>query len=254
MSQENSFMSEDNNFISEDNNLISEDDNFISEEKNYKDLGKWLWIIFWMTIAATVITLLLDNSIAAKYIPGNEMIDNIFGLVFLLARSVIIYKLYTVNKKYQLSGVLGIISVIMISVERFAFSDGSKAWSLLVTVPALVIYAISGIIEMKAHSLVLKDVNDKMSKRWNILSYLYLGSVITFIVGVLIVWILYLTTNSSGFSLNILQNVTDVYLTIMWIALILLAVGTFVIVIVGIMQIIYLFLTAKFLRKNYNMT
>ena len=99
MSQENSFMSEQNSLISEDNNFISEDDNFISEEKNYKDLGKWLWIIFWMTIAATVITLLLDNSIAAKFIPGNEMIDNIFGLVFLLARSVIIYKLYTVQGK-----------------------------------------------------------------------------------------------------------------------------------------------------------
>ena len=142
----------------------------------------------------------------------------------------------------------------MLFVEKFAFSDEYKAWSLLVTVPALIIYAISGIIEMKAHSLVLKDLNDKMSKRWNILKYLYLGSVISFTAGAMIIQIMSFLTDSSGFSFDIFQNAPDAFLGIFMVALILIAVGTAVIVIVEIMHIIFLFITAKFFRKNYNMT
>lgn len=220
----------------------------MSEEKNFKELGKWLWIIFWMTIAVTVISLLLDNGIAAKYIPGNVLIDKIIAGVFLLTRAIIIYKLFPMQKKYQISGILGILAVVMFAVESIVFIDGKyDAWSLIVTIPALIIYVISGIMEMKAHSLVLEEVNDKMSRRWNISKNLYIGGLISFIIGVLIILLLNLITGSSSFNFDNFQNV----MVMLVISMILIFVGTALILVVNILQIVYIFLTAKFLKKNY---
>ncbi|MBR3041935.1 MAG: hypothetical protein IKH94_04600 [Eubacterium sp.] len=220
----------------------------MSEEKNFKELGKWLWIIFWMTIAVTVISLLLDNGIATKYIPGNVLIDKIIAGVFLLTRAIIIYKLFPMQKKYQISGILGILAVVMFAVESIVFIDGKyDAWSLIVTIPALIIYVISGIMEMKAHSLVLEEVNDKMSRRWNISKNLYIGGLISFIIGVLIILLLNLITGSSSFNFDNFQNV----MVMLVISMILIFVGTALILVVNILQIVYIFLTAKFLKKNY---
>lgn len=220
----------------------------MSEEKNFKELGKWLWIIFWMTIAVTVISLLLDNGIAAKYIPGNVLIDKIIAGVFLLTRAIIIYKLFPMQKKYQISGILGILAVVMFAVESIVFIDGKyDAWSLIVTIPALIIYVISGIMEMKAHSLVLEEVNDKMSRRWNISKNLYIGGLISFIIGVLIILLLNLITGSSSFNFDNFQNV----MVMLVISMILIFVGTALILVVNILQIVYIFLTAKFLKNNY---
>ena len=220
----------------------------MSEENNFKELGKWLWIIFWMTIAVTVISLLLDNGIATKYIPGNVLIDKIIAGVFLLTRAIIIYKLFPMQKKYQISGILGILAVVMFAVESIVFIDGKyDAWSLIVTIPALIIYVISGIMEMKAHSLVLEEVNDKMSRRWNISKNLYIGGLISFIIGVLIILLLNLITGSSSFNFDNFQNV----MVMLVISMILIFVGTALILVVNILQIVYIFLTAKFLKKNY---
>ena len=221
----------------------------MNEEKNFKELGKWLWIIFWMTIAVTIISLLLDNGIAAKYIPGNELIDKIIAGIFLLTRSIIIYRLFTMQKKYQAAGILGILAVIMFAVESIVFIDGKyDAWSLIVTIPTFIIYAISEIMEMKAHSLVLEEAHDKMSRRWNILKNLYIGSLISFVFGALIIILLNLITGSLSFNFD---NTTNVMVMLV-IGVILISVGIILILIVSIMKIVFIFLTAKFLRKNYS--
>ena len=202
-----------------------------------------------MTIAVTIISLLLDNGIAAKYIPGNELIDKIIAGIFLLTRSIIIYRLFTMQKKYQAAGILGILAVIMFAVESIVFIDGKyDAWSLIVTIPTFIIYAISEIMEMKAHSLVLEEAHDKMSRRWNILKNLYIGSLISFVFGALIIILLNLITGSLSFNFD---NTTNVMVMLV-IGVILISVGIILILIVSIMKIVFIFLTAKFLRKNYS--
>ena len=73
----------------------------MNDTNSAKVLGKWLWVIFWMTIAATIESILLGNELAEKIIPGCALIDTIIALVFFLVRSVIIYKLSTVEKNIK---------------------------------------------------------------------------------------------------------------------------------------------------------
>jgi len=186
-------------------------------------LGKWLSVLFWLVIPSTVASLMTNENITsavpALFIPGM-----ILQALTVLAYAIILLQLSKLELRYQTAAVcylLGSGATILLNL----FTGGENAgWTLLITIPAAIMSMVAKYNEFNAHSDVLLNVDSELSYKWNTLWKWYIGCYAVILGSVLLIAIAAL--------LGVLVMLAA-------------AIG---IVVVSILEMIYLYKTAKAFR------
>ncbi len=187
-----------------------------------KLLGKWLWVLFWLVIPASLAGLLENNTVASISRPLYQ-----FGIYLNVATSgaygLILVKLHSVEPKYRTAGICLLISA---GIQLLSALIGNLGSSLLLLLPGVILGLVSTYQEYTAHSLVLVGLDNELSAKWERLWKWQIG-----LLGALLGCVLLL----------IISPLLGV------LVMIAAAIG---IIVVSIVKLVYLYKTAKCFRNH----
>lgn len=132
-------------------------------------LGKWLWVLFWLNIPSAVAGVLTNDQVA-DLVPGMYWAGHLLSTVCGVAYCVILLKLAAVEPRYRTAGVCGLASMgLGVLLLLVSGAEAAPAWSLLLTLPSLVVTLVREYSECMANAAVLADVDRVLSDRWTVL-------------------------------------------------------------------------------------
>lgn len=196
-----------------------------------KDVGKWLWIYFWMLIPSLISSFMTNNTIV-QVLPGlkfpGEILDTLVGiaecvLLFLLSKEEEIY-----GYAAWIRAVLVVIGVAMLPVPD-DFLAGSQLLSALVLIVTMALGAASIYYECEANQTVLNGVDDALAEKWQKLWKRYWVVLVVLLAGTLVA---------------MMQSVFTAVVGLL--AVLAASIGT---IVVSIQRLIYLYNTAKLFRE-----
>lgn len=187
-------------------------------------LGKWLTVLFWMVIVVNVMALVGNDSVYAV-VPALELPFVIFFRLFSCAYGGILVMLAGSYWRYGSAGWLMIAQSVInllatLTEEHMAFLSGILAFV------AVGIALAAEFQRFHAHAEVLEDVDSELSEKWCRLWYWSIGSIATTVLSPLLAAIL------SKFM-----------------AVIVILAALIIMVVVGILEIVYLYRTARCFRE-----
>lgn len=188
-------------------------------------LGKWLWILFWLVVPATIAGIMKNENIM-KVAPGVYLAGQILNAACSVVYGAILLKLSSAESNYRTAGILTLITagVSILSTVLFGASE-EPSWAQLIIVPAAVVGLFREYFEYKAHSCVLMGTDNDLSERWTKLWK----------------WFIYCTIGIIGGAVLILFAPL--------IGAVLLIVALVGWAIVSIVKLVYLYRTAKMFRR-----
>lgn len=187
-------------------------------------LGNWLWILFWLIVPSTI-TGIMGNEYMMNTAPGIYMTGQFLNSVCSVAYGAILYRLSTEENRYRIAGICVLVSAIA-NVFVVIISGAAKAptWSLLITLPMVIVALVGEYNEYVAHSLVLMEVDSELSEKWRTLWRRYISCMLALYGSIVLMLIFPLLG-----------------------AIVMLG-ATIGILVVRIMKLIYLYRTAKVFR------
>lgn len=191
-------------------------------ERNIKLLGSWLWVLFWLVIATSVVRVVFNDSLTAEN-PSIKTGVDIFNLVSGIAYSLILLRLAPVSDHYRYSGIAGFVCAGISFASTFITASGA---ALIVTLIASVFGFIREFQEYMGHGHATQEVDPDMTNKWCKLWYWYFGSLCAVCIGSVLAFM--------GSGLGVLA----------------VLLGTATTAVASIIKIIYLYSTAS-LFKNY---
>lgn len=132
-------------------------------QQNAQKLSAWLWPIFWLMIAQTVVSL-LNNDVVTAILPVMEKIAPILMGIFAAAVGICYLMLREVDPRYQ---AVGIIQLVVAAYDLIAdrFLKGPVLASVaLVAVLVLTVYCKYS--QCMAHAEVLHGLHDWLEEKW----------------------------------------------------------------------------------------
>ena len=188
-------------------------------------LGKWLWVLFWLNIPGTVAGLMVNNYVAGL-LPGMYWAGVLLSAACSVAYGLILLKLGAEETRYRTAGICGLVSTGVSALLLLVYGMGTvPAWSMLITLPMLVVSLVREYNEYTANAVVLADVDRVLSDRWTVLwkwAVACFAATLGGTLGVLIVPVLGLLVVMAG------------------------GIGT---IVVSILKLIYLYRSAKTFRE-----
>ncbi len=205
--------------------LVAEEDRKKRITQKALFLGKWLWILFWLVIPATL-TGFMTNETIVGWFPSLNLPGQILSTICSVAYGLILLKLSSEDEHYRTSGICFLV-VAAVSVVVVCISGGRNdvTWTLILTLPAAVVSLFGEYHEYMGHAEVLNSVDTELSEKWRNLWKWYIG-LFAALVGVIIVTLI----------APILGMLT----------LLIVSIG---ILIVSILKLVYLYRTAKLFRE-----
>lgn len=188
-------------------------------------LARWLWILFWLIIPSTVGGL-LGNETLAQLSPGLYFAGKLLNAASCLVYGGILLKLGSENYNYRISGICTLIAGgVTALITLISGTAEPQLWTLLFTVPMMIVELVGEYNEYTGHSEVLLKLDPDLSEKWSKL------------------WIWYLSMFLSMFGCILLVAILPTLA-----ALILLA-SLIGLVVVSILKLIYLYRTATLFRE-----
>lgn len=188
-------------------------------------LGKWLWILFWL-IVPNIIAGLMSNETTAELAPALYIPGQILNGACSLAWGLILLKLGTEEDGYRTAGVCSLIAAAA-SLLTTAISGSQEAagWTLIITIPAVVVGLVGEYHEFMAHSAVLTGVDNELAEKWEKLWKWYIIMMLSLLGSILVM---------------LLAPVLGLLVVLA------AAIG---LIVVEILRLVYLYRTAKVFRK-----
>lgn len=188
-------------------------------------LGKWLWILFWLIVPATIAGI-MGNEAVMNAAPGVYLIGRILGAVCSMAYGAILLKLPSEGGRYRTAGICALVcATVNILVALMFDASDVPTWSLLITLPTAIVALGGEYNEYYAHSAVLTGVDDDLSRKWITLWKCYIGCFLGLLGSIL---------------LTLIVPILGLFV------LIGTSIGT---IIASIMKLVYLYKTAKVFRE-----
>lgn len=186
-------------------------------------MGKWLWVLFWMIIPATLADIMTINVVASRF-PLLYLVGLILKLICSIGYGLIILKMSSENGRYHTSGLCYLVTAAVNIIAVFTPSRDIEVL-LFLTLPATVIALFAKYHEFRGHAEVLFDVDADLTEKWLTLWKWYIR-------------ILCITIGGS------LAAVIARFLG----SLVILA-GAIGLIVVSILQLVYLYKSAKAFRE-----
>lgn len=197
-----------------------------------KDVGKWLWIYFWMLIPSLIVSFMTNNTIV-QALPGLKFPGEILGILVGIAECVLLFLLSKEEKIYGYAAwikvAVAVIGIIMLPVPD-DFLAGSQLLSALALIVTMALSAASIYYECEANCIVLTGVkDDALAEKWQKLWKRYWVMVAVLLVGSLVA---------------MMQSVFTAVIGLL--AVLVAAIG---LIVVGTQRLIYLYKTAALFRE-----
>ena len=129
-------------------------------------LGKWLWIIFWLIIPNSIASVLTNQTVVA-YVPGLNLPGQIISAICSAVYGFSLLKLASVERSYKKAGIFVLITAaVSVLVALITGTAQPPTWTLLLTLPALIVAWIGEYHMFHANAAVLKGVENELSEQW----------------------------------------------------------------------------------------
>lgn len=202
--------------------------------RQHKNVGKWLWIYFWMLIPTFIAAFLTNNSVV-QVLPGLKFPGEILSILVSVAQCVLLFLLSKEEKNYGYAA-WAMVPVVVISVPDVIYHAGyfktSPSLTRILAIMSLLAAASTAVMsyfECKANRNVLTDVDARLSEKWRKLWGQYR-----------IAWILLFASGAL-----VLIRITAVKV----LGGMVLVAANIGMIVVGIQRLIYLYKTAKLFRE-----
>ena len=203
--------------------------------RQHKNVGKWLWIYFWMLIPTFIAAFLTNNSVV-QVLPGLKFPGEILSILVSVAQCVLLFLLAKEEKNYGYAA-WAMVPVVVISVPDVIYHAGyfktSPSLTHILAIMSLLAAASTAVMsyfECKANRKVLTDVDARLSEKWRKLWGQYR-----------IAWILLFASGAL-----VLIRITAVKV----LGGMVLVAANIGMIVVGIQRLIYLYKTAKLFRES----
>ncbi|MCH5274677.1 MAG: hypothetical protein J1E65_02465 [Lachnospiraceae bacterium] len=186
-------------------------------------MGKWLWILFWMIIPASLADIMTINLVALRF-PLLYMVGLILKFTCSIGYGLIILKMSSENGRYRKSGLCYLIAA---AINTIAFLTPGKGIEvlLILTLPATVIALFAKYHEFMSHAEVVYDVDADLTAKWIMLWKWYIRILCIMIGG------------------SIAGVITR------FLSLLVILAGSIGLIVVSILQLVYLYKSAKAFRE-----
>ena len=202
--------------------------------RQHKNVGKWLWIYFWMLIPTFIAAFLTNNSVV-QVLPGLKFPGEILSILVSVAQCVLLFLLAKEEKNYGYAA-WAMVPVVVISVPDVIYHAGyfktSPSLTRILAIMSLLAAASTAVMsyfECKANRNVLTDVDARLSEKWRKLWGQYR-----------IAWILLFASGAL-----VLIRITAVKV----LGGMVLVAANIGMIVVGIQRLIYLYKTAELFRE-----
>lgn len=202
--------------------------------RQHKNVGKWLWIYFWMLIPTFIAAFLTNNSVV-QVLPGLKFPGEILSILVSVAQCVLLFLLAKEEKNYGYAA-WAMVPVVVISVPDVIYHAGyfktSPSLTRTLAIMSLLAAASTAVMsyfECKANRNVLTDVDARLSEKWRKLWGQYR-----------IAWILLFASGAL-----VLIRITAVKV----LGGMVLVAANIGMIVVGIQRLIYLYKTAELFRE-----
>lgn len=128
-------------------------------------LGKWLWVLFWVTIASHVLNFLSDNTIISLF-SALEM-PVLVGIY--ICRLFIVYILFVISKEHYFYKSAAIFTGVCLVISMlFEFLPEDQIWLLLLSaIIQSIIALVAEYYEYKANAEVILVVEGRLFGQWD---------------------------------------------------------------------------------------
>ena len=135
-------------------------------------LGRWLWVIFWLVIPATIAGL-MTNETLVRYVPSLLFPGQLINLICLAVYGVALLQLAKIEDRYKKAAVCLFVrccvALAMIFATGTTNPDQPPSWTLLLTIPAAILALVGEYHEFMGHSTVLAGEDNELSDKWETL-------------------------------------------------------------------------------------
>lgn len=188
-------------------------------------LGKWLWILFWLIIPSTVAGIMTNENLVAV-LPGLNLPGQILQVATLLLYGGVLIKIACEDERYKTAGVCCLISAgVSVLVTILSYGKETPGWTLLFTIPAMIVSLVGEYNEYSAHAEVEGDVSPELFDKWTNLWKWFIGMTLGLLGSIVLMLIIPI--------LGLIVALVT-------------AIGT---VVVSILKLVYLYRTAKTFRE-----
>lgn len=188
-------------------------------------LGKWLWILFWLIIPSTVAGIMTNENLVAV-LPGLNLPGQILQVATLLLYGGVLIKIACEDERYKTAGVCCLISAgVSVLVTILSYGKETPGWTLLFTIPAMIVSLVGEYNEYSAHAEVVGDVSPELFDKWTNLWKWFIGMTLGLLGSIVLMLIIPI--------LGLIVALVT-------------AIGT---VVVSILKLVYLYRTAKTFRE-----
>ena len=196
-----------------------------------KEVGKWLWIYFWMLIPSLIVSFMTNNTIV-QALPGLKFPGEILSILVSVAQCVLLFLLAKEEKNYGYAA-WAVVGLVVIGAVTLPLSEEAlrdlPVLSALLLMGAAVLEAAVVFYECKGSMTVLIGVDDSLAEKWQKLWKRYWVMVAVLLVGSLVA---------------MMQSVFTAVIGLL--AILGSGIG---LIVVGIQRLIYLYKTAKLFRE-----
>ncbi len=150
-------------------------------------LGTWLWILFWLIVPSSIGTLLTQD-VFQSYYPVIYRIGQIINVACTVATALILLKLSREEEDYRTAGICILVGSVAGLVANL-FQGDMALMSLIIALPAAIVNIVGRYKEIMAHSAVLRGVDNDLSAKWESLWKWYVGAMIGTTLSAVLVFI-----------------------------------------------------------------
>jgi hypothetical protein len=141
------------------------------------ELGKWLWLLFWLIIPGSIASLMTYDTMA-ELSPGVYLAGQILNAIVSAANGVILIKLSSIEDRYGTSGICYLIVCGVNILNTFFGSTLHGALTTLISIAGAIVGLVGQYNEFMAHSTVLSGLDEALAAKWERLWKWHLGALL----------------------------------------------------------------------------
>lgn len=194
--------------------------------KNAPLLGQWLWLWFWLQIVGILFAFMSNETVVGVF-PVLYWPGQIFNLLISAGIAYSLFQLAEAEPRYRTAAICGIVGVVsgLVTMAVTRGSGEAPTWTMLYTIPAMVIGLVGDYNQYQANAAVLRDADPALSEKWLKLWNWYIGMTLGLFACLLVLMLIP--------GLGLFLFIADL-------------IG---LVVVGIVELVYLYRTANLFRE-----
>ena len=138
------------------------------QDRRAPALGMWLWLLFWLVIPG-VLGSLMSNETVAELLPGLRVPGKVLALLCVLARGFILWQLRQIEDGYRAAGVCFVAAALAQALAEALQGRVGDGLTVLLLLPVMAVELYGVYREYEAHAAVLSGVDDGLAAKWRLL-------------------------------------------------------------------------------------